>query len=199
MEEFFTNNFRYRKEPVSMIIVHSMGEYIGEKFAPEYLESLRLSSDYYILPNGDIIQGNESPKELYTFHANEIKWDEKTNLNTCSVGIQLLIEGRYHKGSIKEAIKNPQSFTDNHYQSLDMICSQLMKQFPLITTDRILEESMVKDDLESGWDHDRFINGINEKLERKYLKPEVTIDPEDKVSLWDKTKKKLKKCKRIIF
>lgn len=208
MEEFFTNNFRYRKHPVDTIIVHSMGEYVGEKFAPEFLESINLSADYYILPNGNIIQGNEDPKKLYTFHAGKSEWEGRTHLNQYSIGIELLIEGRHHWGSFKEAIKKSESFTENHYNSLDMLCTKIMKQFPLITTDNILQHSTVsgadvrddpKIDPGNGWNHDRFIRGFHEKLERKYLKPEVKLNPEDKESRWEKMKKKIRKFKRIMI
>lgn len=211
MELRETNNFRIRKENVDMIIVHSMGEYVGGKFAPEFLESKGLSAHYFIKPNGNIIKSIEEPNEFVMFHAGTSEWKDQSNLNENSIGIELLIEGDHNWSSFREAIKEKESFTERHYQSLEFLCSRLMKTNPLISIDRILEHSTVsgkdvrpdnpKVDPGEGWNHEFFKSMLRQPLEQEYISDKGVGDKKKSIimSNIEYYKNKLKKLKKILF
>ena len=204
---YVSDNFRMRQNRIDMIVVHSMGENIKGKFAPEFLESIGLSCHFYIKPNGEIIQGVEDVENMVAFHAGESKWGEETNLNKNSIGIELLVQGNHTWSSYREEIKKPSTFTRKHKQSLEMLCKELMKDFPLITYDRIVEHKDIsgkdvrpndpKVDVGEGWDHDSFVETLKSKLEEKFIKPEV-IDKSNKQT-WQKLKEKSKDFLRTLF
>lgn len=134
-------NSRKRTNIVEGIVIHSMGEYVGEKYAPEFLESVGLSAHYLVTPKGDIIYG--VPHKRIAYHAGLSKYKQWSDLNKNFLGIEMMIEGRHDWGSFREAIKKEDSFTKEMYESTAKLCSNLMDIYPEITKDNIVEHSKV--------------------------------------------------------
>lgn len=132
---------RPRYQEADGIIIHSMGQYVGEQHAPDFLESIGLSAHFYIEPDGLILFGVDHSKIAY--HAGKSKFKEQTDLNSTFIGLEILIEGKHSWNSFKEAIKTSDSFTNKHYQSVADVCRDLINIYPKITLDRIVEHSEV--------------------------------------------------------
>jgi N-acetyl-anhydromuramyl-L-alanine amidase AmpD len=79
--------------PVVGIIVHSMGQYIGDVHASDFLSEIGLSAHYLVEPNGDVIQCVDPERVAY--HAGVSRWKEHSGLNSNFLGIELLIEGEH--------------------------------------------------------------------------------------------------------
>lgn len=135
------NNYRDRRKEVDGILIHSMGEFIGDKFAYDFLKDNNLSAHFLIDAAGNIIHGPDTSK--VAFHAGLSEWKGQTNLNETFIGIEFLIFGFHNWSSFVKAIADPTSFTEDHYKSCAKICRDLMKVYPLITKDRILGHSEV--------------------------------------------------------
>lgn len=134
-------HFRDRKKEVSMIIIHSMSEYIGEEYAYDFLDRMGLSAHFLVDSIGNVIYGPSIDK--VAFHAGLSFWEGEHNLNNISIGIELLINNTYDWETFKKAIKKPESFTEKHYELASKICKDLMNIYPKITKDRILRHSDV--------------------------------------------------------
>lgn len=130
-----------RSAPADGIIIHSMAEYVGEKYCTDFLESIGLSAHFFVSPLGHIIHGVDHSRIAY--HAGKSKLGEQENLNSTFIGIEVLVEGKHSWGSFVEAIKNPETFNDSQYKSTAKICRDLMIIYPDITTDRIVRHSDV--------------------------------------------------------
>lgn len=135
------NNFRDRREDIDMIIIHSMGEYIGNAFAYDFLEKLGLSVHFLVDAAGNIING-PNPNKV-AFHAGRSYWDGQHDLNSVSIGIELLVPGNHDWATFEQAIKKPETFTEDHYKACAKICRDAMDTYPNITKDRILRHSEV--------------------------------------------------------
>ena len=165
----YSHNYRRRKKPVQGLIVHSMGEYVDGKYAPHFLEDMGLSCHWFITPNGRLLE-TLAPDKV-AFHAGKSHWNGQTNLNETFVGVELLIEGEHDWQSHLQAMKDPKSFTDAHYQTLVELTCDLRKQFT-ISFANIVRHSDVsgedvrrdpKYDVGQAFDWERFIRMVKEK------------------------------------
>lgn len=132
---------RTRNKPADGIVIHSMGQYVGDQYAPDFLDNIGLSAHYFVDPDGFIVYG--VPHERVAFHAGVSEFKGQTNLNSTFIGIEILIEGKHNWGSFKEAIQKPESFTGMQYARTAEICNNLMKIYSDITKERIVEHSQV--------------------------------------------------------
>ncbi len=165
----YSHNYRKRKKPVHGLVVHSMGEYVNGTYAPHFLEDIGLSCHYFITPNGRLLETLSENK--VAFHAGVSEWNGETNLNETFLGVELLIEGDHDWKSHIEAMKDPKSFTDAHYQALVDLTCDLRKQFD-IPFKNIVRHSDVsgpevrrdfKRDVGEAFDWERFIRLVKQK------------------------------------
>lgn len=77
------------------VIIHSMSEIIEGMHASEFLETVRLSAHFLILPNGDVMKLRKT---------HEIAWHAR-NHNTNTIGIEVLVEGEHTYDTFIEAIE----------------------------------------------------------------------------------------------
>lgn len=136
LDEYSQNN----QQEISWegIVIHSMSQYIEGLHATDFLEKVRLSAHFFVEPYGIIKP--MVPLHRVAYHAGKSKWKDKVNLNSSFIGVELLIEGQHDYKSYREAIKYPESFTDNHYRYCAILCGSLMYQFD-ITKDNIVRHS----------------------------------------------------------
>ena len=140
-------NFGKRSRDVSGIIIHAMGQYIKYKgedyFAKDWLDFLGLSVHYYIDVDGTIIKGVDPDYRAY--HAGKSEWKGETDLNQSFIGIELLVEGAYNYSLLKQKINDVENkpYTSKQYQSCAKQCVYLLREYPKITEDRILQHSQV--------------------------------------------------------
>lgn len=132
---------KHRNKQADGIIIHSMGEYVGDMYAPEFLESIGLSAHFFVTPTGAVLHGINHNR--IAFHAGKSKWNDQENLNNTFIGIEILVEGKHNYTSFLEAIKNPDTFEIQQYESTAKICRDLMEIYPNITKGRILPHSAV--------------------------------------------------------
>jgi len=135
------SHFRDRRKDVDMIIIHSMGEFIGQQFAYDFLDEIGLSAHFLVDSTGNIFNGPDPSK--VAFHAGTSQWKGESNLNEVSIGIELLVDGHHNWESFKEAIRETENFTDAHYKRTAKLCRDAMASYPKITKDRILRHSQV--------------------------------------------------------
>lgn len=90
------HGFNRSSEP-DMIIVHCMAEYVGDKFAPDFLESIKLSAHALVVPDGTVIRCREDNQGAH--HAK--------GFNATSLGVEFLVPGYHDYASFLEAIKEP--------------------------------------------------------------------------------------------
>jgi len=156
------DNSKPRTKDVDIIIIHSMGEYVGDTFASEFLESIGLSAHLFVDHNGHIYFGLNIDRVAY--HVGKSRWMGREFLNGTSIGIEMLIKGHHSWSTFVSAIQKPESFTDQHYERTAKICRDTMEIYPKITKSRILRHSDVsgedvrddpKIDPGSGFDMDR--------------------------------------------
>jgi len=136
MEYFESNHYLPRNSHVDMIIIYSLGEYMKNIYAPEYLDRMGFSRHYYIKPSGKIVHSVEP--DSMALHSGSSTFKGKEYLNNNSVSITLLLEGNYTWTTLKTAIDKNESFTDKHYENLEYICRSLMKTYPLIFLNNIV-------------------------------------------------------------
>lgn len=133
-----------RARDIDMIIIHSMGEYIRSDGlvyeAHEWLNKLGLSAHYLIHPDGTVVRC--VPDHRRAYHAGKSKWKGVSDLNHNSIGIEFLVEGIHDYASFLEAIKDPDTFTEDQYSSGKTLCGRLQDKHG-IETKMILPHSAV--------------------------------------------------------
>lgn len=155
--------FKKRPKPPNGIIIHSIAEKIkgfpGDSL--NFLESLGLSAHYFISPNGYIWETVEPSKQAY--HAGLSKWRNQTGLNKTFIGIELMVPGEHDYNSFLQAIKKPETFSQEQYASTIKLCTKLSLEFP-VHIENIVRHSDVsgpdvrkdpKQDPGSGWNQQR--------------------------------------------
>lgn len=141
MDNPVNENSKRRSKPADGIVIHSMGEYVGDQYAPDFLHNIGLSAHYFITPDGLVVYGVDHDRIAY--HAGESKLGDEEDLNNTFIGIEILIQGKHNWGSFVTAIKDPNSFHNIQYERTAEICDNLMDIYPDITYDRIVEHSEV--------------------------------------------------------
>lgn len=159
------------------IIIHSIAKELdveGEKMgAIEFLESIGLSAHYFIDSKGEsfkMVNWKEKAK-----HAGISKWKEDSNLNNCSIGIELMIDNVSNYAEWKKAINDKESFTNEHYTTCAEITASLCFENGLHPKDCILLHSEVsgdevrgkgkgKVDPGQGFDKQRLVNMVEAEL-----------------------------------
>lgn len=132
-----------RARPIDMIIIHSMGEYIeDDKTYPawDWLDKLEYSAHYLIDPDGTVTRC--VPDDRRAYHAGKSEWKGVSDLNQNSIGIEFLVEGIHNYSTFLEAIKSPDTFTEDQYSSGKTLCGRLQDKHA-IETNMILPHSTV--------------------------------------------------------
>lgn len=164
IREFRIPHHKSRPAPVDGIIVHSMGQYIAGTFAGQFLNVSGLSAHALVDHLGVIYECVDYDRQAY--HAGLSKLGDQENLNRTFIGIELLIEGDHTYATFLEAIKDPESFTNEHYNSLSWLCNKLVKKYH-IDLQRIRRHSEVsgsdvrpdpKQDPGQGFDMNRLLD-----------------------------------------
>ena len=111
---------RTSNEPISGMIVHSIGEWVvaadgGKHYAPKFLETIGLSVHSFITPDGTIIQSAMDSR--VTYHAGKSRFEELSNLNRYFLGCEFMVEGVQTYGSFLEAIKSPNCYSEQQYRA----------------------------------------------------------------------------------
>lgn len=138
IDEYSTNGLH--GVPWEGIVIHSMSQYIEGLPAKEYLKKIRLSAHFFISPKGKVDM--MVPLHRIAYHAGKSKWRDKVNLNSSFIGIEFLIEGEYRYPEYREAIKKPESFSEEQYKYGAILCDSLIQQFD-IPMDNIVRHSEV--------------------------------------------------------
>ena len=160
-----------RHKEVDGVIIHSMGEYIGEDYAIDFLEKVGLSAHFFITPDGFIIHG--APTERVAWHAGQSQFGDQKNLNSTFIGIEIMIAGSHTYATFLEAIKSPDAFSQNVYESVASVIGDLMEIYPKITLDRIVRHSDVSGaDVRTDPKHDPGIGFDMDKL-KKLVEDEI--------------------------
>lgn len=158
------------------IIIHSMSKeilYHSKTYTyKEWLCKLGLECHGFIFQDGNIEHWID--KDLRADHAGKSEWNGDTNLNSCSLGYEILIEGVNDWAGFKKAIAKPESFKDAVYVSLSKEVAKDCKRFniPLhnillhsdVSGDDVRGEGKGKIDAGSGFDYVRFINMVRAEM-----------------------------------
>lgn len=84
-----------RNQPPKRIIIHAMGEFINNQFAPDFLRSVELSAHALVTPSGVVIRTREDMQGAY--HA------RSHNIDT--LGVEVLVSGVHDYGTFLKAIQ----------------------------------------------------------------------------------------------
>lgn len=111
-------NFNERKEPLEMLVLH----YTGMKTAQEAIDRLRdpeakVSAHYVIDENGEIYSLVDEDKRAW--HAGVSSWKGKTDINSRSVGIEIVNPG--HEFGYR-------SFPEKQIQSVMSLSKEIIKR-----------------------------------------------------------------------
>jgi N-acetyl-anhydromuramyl-L-alanine amidase AmpD len=166
---------RTSEEWILGMLVHSMGEWVvggdGQRhYAPEFLDTLRLSVHAMITPGGMVIQ--VAPDDRITWHAGVSKFEGKTNLNKYFLGCEFLVKGTHTYGSFLRAIDQPGCYTEQQYRAGGYWYAKRALANLAVTPDSIVGHSTVssdavrgagkgKRDPGAGFDWDRFWEWFN--------------------------------------
>ena len=110
-------NFDERKAPIDMLVLH----YTGMKTAQEALDRLRdpdakVSAHYLIDEDGEVYSLVDESKRAW--HAGVSSWKEKTDINSRSIGIEIVNPG--HEFGYR-------SFPDKQIQSTIVLSKEIIK------------------------------------------------------------------------
>jgi AmpD protein len=165
----FLKSLHFNKRPqyeISLLVIHNISlppnefntPYIERFFTGQKLEGheffekinhLKVSSHLLIKRNGQIIQFVNFLDRAW--HAGISSFNNRENCNDFSIGIEL--EGTDHL-----------PFTDNQYESLITVTKLLLKNYPLITKERIVGHSDIapgrKTDPGVFFDWNRYLSNI---------------------------------------
>jgi N-acetylmuramoyl-L-alanine amidase len=90
-------NFDERKNgrPPDMILLHYTGMQTGEAALQQLTKAAsKVSSHYVVFENGRIVQC--VPEDKRAWHAGESSWAGETDINSCSIGIEIANPGHEH-------------------------------------------------------------------------------------------------------
>ena len=158
------------EEPIG-VIIHSMGEYIGDEYCVDFLERIGLSAHFFITPDGMLVHGVDTNRVAY--HAGKSQWQGQKNLNKNYIGIEIMVPGKHSYESFLNAIKNTDSFGEHVYETCSDVILDLMDIYPAIDLTRVVRHSEVsnsdvrsdpKKDPGSGFDMDKLKTMIDEFL-----------------------------------
>lgn len=129
-------NFNERAEntAISMIVIHATGVDLPTSLAilsgadNERNPSGRVSVHYLIAENGDIYQ--LVADENRAWHAGISQWKDKTDINSCSIGIELV--------NAHPQFQN--DFTAKQMQSLSALIQHLKNKYPIQKDDIVGHE-----------------------------------------------------------
>ncbi len=130
------NDRKDGKKPY-LIIIHYTGTKTGEEAAKYYLNETvdeqagPISPHYMIDENGHVTQFVEENKRAW--HAGQSVWKGETDINSVSIGIELVNEGEY---------ADYPPFPENQINALVALCSEIM-QNNAIPVENILGHSDV--------------------------------------------------------
>lgn len=129
---YFSQNFDDRKSAIDLIVLH----YTGMKTAKEALERLccassKVSAHYLIDTDGTLYPLVDESKRAW--HAGVSRWKEVTDINSCSIGIELVNPGH-------EFGYTP--FPENQINVLTDLLKQIFSRYR-IPVERVLAHSDV--------------------------------------------------------
>lgn len=129
----------------SGIVVHGMGQYIGNEYASEWLKK-HYSAHAFIDPNGTIIKA--IPEDHTAWHAGVSDFNGLKNLNKHFLGVELLVKGHFHNVyDLYEAMKKPDCYSNAQYESLAYLCNEWIQLNPSIINEcRIVGHDAVAGD-----------------------------------------------------
>lgn len=144
---------RTSEELILGMIVHSMGEWIvgadGKKhYAPEFLDTLRLSVHSMITPGGMVLQ--TAADNRITYHAGVSEFQGRTNLNKFFLGCEFLVQGTHTYGSFLRAIGEQGCYTEQQYRAGGYWYARKALLNPGINPATIVAHSAVSSDLVRG-------------------------------------------------
>lgn len=116
-----TVNLGLRK-PNFVIIHHTAQDSLAQTIRTFTLESTQVSAHYIIIESGKIIHLLNN--NLRTWHAGASKWGNITDINSCSIGIELANNGK-------------QPFTNSQINSLLILLAKLKKDYNIPTANFI--------------------------------------------------------------
>lgn len=144
-----------RNNPES-IIVHAMGEYIFTgngneiEYAPDFLYNMGLSAHRLVAPDGTIIVCRDDKQGAY--HAK--------GFNTDSLGIEIMIQGRYDHISLKREMETPY-IKLAQYDALVQQCKEWIKLYNITEIKRHSDVSPGrKSDPGAGFPWDKFLSDL---------------------------------------
>jgi N-acetyl-anhydromuramyl-L-alanine amidase AmpD len=145
---------RTDSEPVKGAIVHSMGEWIlspnggVRHYAPIWLERLGLEVHGMITTTGTILDW--VPATHIADHAGKSEFEGLKNLNRYFLGCEFLVAGTHTYGSYLRAIKEPDCYSAQQYQSGGYWYALMSMRHPEVTRETIVPHSLVSGDAVRG-------------------------------------------------
>lgn len=139
--------------------------------AIQFLKSIRLSAHDFVYSDGFYKNMVQVPNVAY--HAGRSEYNGDYNLNTCSIGIELLVDGVNNYADWKKRIKEKDAFTNDHYIKCAKLCAHYCFEYDLHPDDAILLHSEVsgpdvRDDIKidpgKGFDKQRLISMTKAEL-----------------------------------
>jgi len=122
---------------VDLFVVHSIAEFIEWKgtfvssldwLSGSILNGPKVSAHYLIDIDGTIHQLLDPV--LKAWHAGVSKWDGEDNLNTISIGAELIVEGQHNYGSFLTKIDQADCYTSDQYKALaELIASTSIEPY----------------------------------------------------------------------
>lgn len=113
-------------------------------FARDFLKEINLSAHDLIDSEGNQIHMVSTDQRAS--HAGVSRWLDDEGLNSCSIGIELLIDGATTYGEFVESIKKTETFTQKHYDVCALFCSIYCKKYGIDPMTQILTHEMVSGD-----------------------------------------------------
>lgn len=123
------------------VLIHGMGQFIGGKYATEFLKGAGLQAHAFIDPNGTIVKA--VPSNQIAWHAGLSRHNGLTRLNKHYLGVELLVEGDLNLKQLVEKMDGEDPYTDAQYEALTYLLTEWMEKHPTIERERIAGHSHV--------------------------------------------------------
>lgn len=150
-----------REHPVKGVIVHSMGEYVQGVYAPDLLNTLKVSAHAFVTPDGSVLGG--VPVDRVAYHAGKSLYRGEDWLNRTFLGVEVLVPGDHDYASFLKAIKTD-CYTEEQYKATAYLVAGWCQRFGIprdyIVGHRDVSGPEVRSDPKmdpgDGWDMARF-------------------------------------------
>lgn len=146
-EELPNPNFNNRPSAPDGIVIHAAGYQIKDEngkvwFGPNYIKEHGYSYHALVDHSGKAYVTVDRDKRAW--HAGVSRFGDQTGLNNTFIGFCLLVKhDPLGYGNFLNAIKEINSYTDDHYFTLAHLCAVAMKDYPDIQPERIIRHSEV--------------------------------------------------------